>query len=117
MDDSSCDVLSSSAITTVSVAETQCAFCRISHGHVADLLFPHVKDTFSRPNNSPLVLPTQSHFFNCPPKTLVVHFSAIRIGTFFVGETGSVFVFGYDRRKLAQLHSLFHVHVLLPLGV
>src|SRR5580704_19749763 len=115
MDDSSCDELSSSAITTVSVADTQCAFRRISHGDVANRLFPHVQDTFSGPNNSPLFRLTKFHFFNCPPKTLVVHFSAIRIGTPFVGETGSVFVFRYDRRKLSQLHSLFHVHVLLPL--
>src|SRR5271156_3408611 len=72
MDDSSCDVLPSSAITTVSVADTQCAFRRISHGHVVDLLLPHVNDTFSGANNSPLVRLTQFHFFNCPPKTLVV---------------------------------------------
>jgi hypothetical protein len=43
MDDSSCDVPSSSAVTTVSAADTQCAFRRISHGHVADLLFPDVE--------------------------------------------------------------------------
>jgi hypothetical protein len=45
--DSSCDGVFSSAIATVTVAETQYAFRRISHGHVADLLFPRVKDTFS----------------------------------------------------------------------
>jgi hypothetical protein len=86
MGDSFCDGLFSSAIATVIIADTQCAIRRIDHGHVADLLFPHVKDTFSWPNDSPLVHLTQFHLFNCPPKTLVVHFLAVRIGTLLFGS-------------------------------
>src|SRR5580692_6507587 len=96
MGHSSCDGILSSAIATVTVADIHYAFRRIGHGHVADLLFPRVKDTFSSPNNSPLLHPTQFHFFNCPPST-AVHFLAIRIGSLFVGETGSVFLWAGSR--------------------